>query len=58
MQALGVGIVSYMGAVVLQVHAHKDYVDAHMLCKCFVEASKEMKNATLNLIENGNNGSI
>lgn len=42
-QALGVSIVSYKGGVVLQVHAQKAYVDAKMLCKCFIEAFEEIK---------------
>jgi len=41
-----------MGAVVVQIHAHKDYVDAHMLAKCFMEAFHEIKKS-----ENVNNGS-
>ena len=55
MQALGVFVLSYMGAVSLQVHAHKDYVDAQLLGKCFMEAFEEMKSATIKPTENGNN---
>lgn len=42
-QALGVCIVSYKGGVILQVHAQKAYVDAKMLCQCFMEAFEEIK---------------
>eukprot|EP00253_Pinus_taeda_P032564 PITA_32564 len=42
-QTLGVFIVSYMDSVLVQVHAHKDYVDADILVKCFIEAMEEIK---------------
>lgn len=41
-QALGVYIVTYNGAVVLQVHAQKPYVDAKIMSTCFTEAFEEI----------------
>ena len=34
---------SYMDVVLVQVHAHKDYVDADILVNCFREAFDEIK---------------
>nr|ADE77834.1 unknown [Picea sitchensis] len=45
-QSLELSIVSYTGVVVVQVYAQKAYVDANMLCKCFIEACEEIKKAT------------
>ena len=36
-------IVSYMDVILVQVHAHKDNVDADILVKCFMEAFDEIK---------------
>nr|ABR16516.1 unknown [Picea sitchensis] len=46
-QALQVCIVSYMDVVVLQVYAHKAYVDANIMSDCFMEGFEEMKKMAL-----------
>ena len=48
-QALVVFIVSYMDAVLVQVHAHKDNVDADILVNCFMEAFDEIKKSQFDL---------
>ena len=48
MQSCEVFIVSYTGFVVVQVAAQKPYVDADILCKCFMEACEEIKKTSLN----------
>lgn len=49
-QALGVFILSYMDSVLVQVHAHKDYVNADILVNCFMEAMEEMKKSQFHYV--------
>jgi hypothetical protein len=50
MQSLSVFIVSYMGTVKMEVMAQKAYIDANILCQCFMEAFEEIKKASIDHI--------
>lgn len=47
-QSLSVFIVSYMGTVKMEVMAQKAYIDANILCQCFMQAFQEIKKASIN----------